>query len=301
MQIANAAIMYLQSKGRTNYTSVFYPLSDSGVQHREIAMLALQDANYDTYTTYYVDPTIDVTGHSKLTTKDNLLKIKERGFRTIIVLLENPDNEVPDIANAAAELDMINNNGEDDYYFWMWIGPFYGGLLYDDSENNNNNNSSENYNNVFNLLYGSVWVTAIEPYFYSNGTTMSNDPFYATFTNLDSDFVDRVNAVNPIQPGNPGYLYAPPDFFQNLNVIEMGAGFIYDAVISIGMGACSVATEAAAATATSENAMPPLANGSAFVDAIRSVDFMGKFSKQKRKRRKAFYISLGDGILAPST
>jgi hypothetical protein len=59
---------------------------------------------------------------------------------------------------------------------------------------------------------------------------------------LTPDFIDLVNQANPIQPGDMGYAYADENFFQD-NKPDFGAGFIYDTVMSIGIGACVAATQ----------------------------------------------------------
>jgi hypothetical protein len=49
--------------------------------------------------------------------------------------------------------------------------------------------------------------------------------------------INRLNAFNPINPGEVGYIYADDDWFQTAK-IEIRSAYMYDAVMSVGIGAC---------------------------------------------------------------
>lgn len=171
-----------------------------------------------------------------------LRKIKESGYRTVVVSMEFPEEALPLIADAAQALGM--NQGD---YLWVWDGMFEPSLAH--SKNSN----------ITKLLAGSALLMP-----YSNAfLDPENDPFAKAYHSQGKDAVDRLNADNPIAPGEPGYIFAEDDWFQSA-MLEWGAGtfslwhelpfsafylcygssayiivdFLFDAVMAVGIGAC---------------------------------------------------------------
>jgi len=112
------------------------------------------------------------------------------------------------------------------------------------------------------FLGGIQWLSPLEPFYFSvyNGET---NPFLSAWKNQTKEDLDRIRAANPMQPGEPGYQNAAGDFFQHCNP-EFGSGFLYDAVIATGIGACLALQETGANI-----------TGEAHVWGIRSVNFEG--------------------------
>lgn len=131
-----------------------------------------------------------------------LQKVKDSGYRTIVVAMEFPDDELQLIADAAEELEM--NKGE---YLWIWNEMFEPSLTH-----GNNTNMTK-------LLAGSALLMPYSESFLDPET----DPFARAWYSQGEDAVDRLNAANPIAPGEPGYIFAENDWFQTVQ-LEWGSG-----------------------------------------------------------------------------
>lgn len=200
------AVSYLQFIGRTDYISLFYTLSDTGTQINEVFTLNMDERGITSFSQSFED-----TFRSSRQILPTMRKLKERGYRTILTYMEYATVEFPIIADAAEELGM--NNGD---YLWMWHGFIDPAHLYSDNPN------------ITKLLQGSVWPGPAEQHF-----LFPEDPFLASWHSKDDEFVDLVNSMNPIQPGEPGYFVATDGYFQRAYP-EYGTGYIYDAVMSLG-------------------------------------------------------------------
>ena len=193
---SEALLSYLLFANRTNYISFVYPATDGGTQRRE-AFTYMLDQNEMRWVAepYQVDADYDFDSLYE-TMKAVLQKIKDRGYRTIVVSVDDPVyRQVGPLAVAAEELGMTNGD-----YFWIWLGTI------DIFENRPDHGMDK-------LLQGSVWVAAGENYFIDP----ANDPFYKTWLQQSTTgLVDRLNQANPIAIGEPGYVFAKPDFFSQV-------------------------------------------------------------------------------------
>ena len=249
VESSSVLIDYLLHKDRTDFISLFYSVSDLNTQRREILGLALDAAGmkWDARSYFYdiggePQPQRNPEFQQVRTTTAALRQVRERGYRTIVMFFEDPVWEFQALADAAEELGM---NGGD--YLWVWFGLFDPAFLFSDNAN------------VTKLLAGVPLLLPLEL-----GT------FRDVWQSQDSDFVDRVNAFSPIaDEGDVGYVYADGDYFQTTGP-EWGAGFMYDAVMSIGLGAC-LATQQQQPTNSSSAAV----TGAAHLAGIRSVNFVG--------------------------
>jgi hypothetical protein len=131
-----------------------------------------------------------------------LKKIKESGYRTVVVAMEFPDGEAQFIADAAEMLGM--NQGD---YLWVWNGMFEPSVAH--SENSN----------ITKLLAGSALLMPFSDAF----LRPESDSFAMAWCTQGKDAVDRLNAANPINPGEVGYVYAEDDWFQTVE-LEWGSG-----------------------------------------------------------------------------
>jgi len=205
---------YLLHRER-NYISLLYALTDTGSQRHETLSVSWDDAGIQWNAFPYFSPGLSEGDTDEVRNiRAQLEKVKSRGYRTIVVALENPFFEIPLIAEAANALEM--NNGD---YFWLWFDIFE--LSFLESEDAM----------IRSLLKGSAYVLPLE------SVQAYSGPFQESWSSQESDFVDSVNAANPIRSGEPGYVFAEADFFQTV-LPEYGAAFMYDAVMSIGIGAC---------------------------------------------------------------
>ena len=87
------------------------------------------------------------------------------------------------------------------------------------------------------LLRGMAAVRVLDGF-----TWNESDSFLSSWRSVDSSFVSRVNELNPVQVGQPGYFQAGDEYFQDPeNVPAPHSSFMYDAVMAVGMGACRAA------------------------------------------------------------
>jgi hypothetical protein len=212
---------------RTDYIEMVYTISDTNIQRREILASTLDAANI---THYNARPMWIQNGTQTTTTTQQLndmrspnrtlRAIRDGGYRTIIVFVEDTMRDVPPIAEAADALGM--NTGD---YLWIWFGSFDTKILYTD-------------NPIYNkLLYGSGLVMALDPFLLHRKKDIPHR-FTDAWKTVPPEFIQLVNEANPIPEGEVGYVYANETFFQDTHP-DFGAGFYYDAVMSIGIGACA--------------------------------------------------------------
>lgn len=84
-----------------------------------------------------------------------------------------------------------------------------------------------------------------------------DDKFLASLKTQDSGFVQRVNDMNPIQKGEPGYFYAEEDYLRDPSYpLGSMVSFLYDTMISVGMGACRAFNSGSPTSTTREGRCP---------------------------------------------
>jgi 7 transmembrane sweet-taste receptor of 3 GCPR/Receptor family ligand binding region len=217
----------LKVLNRTNYVAVVYASSDTGLQRRETMQWALEAANITTrsfaYATKYAPVRGTQNGESG-SIHDALRAVKRSGYRTIVVATENPTVEFYDIAEAAAEQDLTNGD-----YVWTWFGDLAPQFGYLDE------------NSILaKLLAGSAWMTPLD--IFSLVETLEdaiayNHPLVNAWFAQGSYYVERLHKMIPLVPGDRGYENITQAFFSTSP--RLFAGFMYDAVMSAGMGACN--------------------------------------------------------------
>jgi len=155
------------------------------------------------------------------TPRSAMSRIKDSGYRTIVVAMDHQSNSIQQIADAAEEFSL--NNG-DYFYVWMdWVS---------------NQTSWDSSTNVSKIMGGSAFIT---PHLlFEEGNALS--PFEVSWRQQGSELVQRLNEVNPLRRGEPGYIYADDHFFQEVGP-GLYSGFMFDAVVSVGLGACMAAKE----------------------------------------------------------
>ena len=258
---------YLQHIGRHNYIAILYSSTASEVQKVDILRSILEKDGFTQVRSFSYraqDPTEESLlqeGHDR-SVRDSLQNIKATGFRTIFVLPWQLDFDTPVIGRHAAELEL--DRGEH-----MWI--MTGGI------------AELSPRNVEAFLLKSLAGNAT--FLNSIAYTMAVDqyaPLYFPDSILqyqDQAFFQRVAALNPISN------YFGDDTLRDLLSGEyplarltaeqgswmLGTSFMYDAVMSIGLGACT------AASASEENGTA--FTGKMHLDGIRAVDFLGASGK----------------------
>ena len=256
---SDTLVEFLLYKGRSNYISIFYPSADStdsGGQRREALTLALDQHNMRWFAQPYI-PQKNISELEQHMT-DVLQNVRDRGYRTIVVALESTihshtkhTKQIVSLARAANKLGMLEGGN----YFWIWMGdiPQVWTDDFDDAQL------------IIQLLHGSAWVAAGEGYFLQPEV----EPFFQVWRQLPgTGFSARLNDVNPIPEGEPGYVRASDEIFAAVdpeqNNPEWGTGLLFDAITSIGIGACSASRD----TNTT-------ISGQEHLQAIRNVEFQG--------------------------
>ena len=247
LAMIDALLAFLRYTKRTNYIAILYSAAgDTSTQRQEslASRLKAEGMRYRPYAFEYEYSQGDEVNEA-LTLNTTLTNLKNDGYRTVVVMLDFPEWELQLIADAAEEVGGVN--GDD--YFWIYAGgidlsafsltPV--GLVLNDIS--------------ISFLAGSAMLSPLEGF---QAADPDNDPFAISWKSQNASFVDRVNAYVTIGNDEPGHYTAFPDYFQQL-LPEPGAGFMFDAVMSIGIGAC----------------VAKKYNTSSHLEGIRAVDFTG--------------------------
>ena len=142
---ARKLVDFLLHAGRTNYIGLIYSLTIVGTQRREVLTVHMNERGMEYVTSSFVDENDFGERYAgQQTALAAMKKLKERGFRTIVVAMEFALEELQPLADAAEELGM--NNGE---HFWVWFDNF---ALSDELLKNSN---------VTKLVAGSAWLVPL--------------------------------------------------------------------------------------------------------------------------------------------
>jgi hypothetical protein len=248
---------YLLLRDRTDFIATVYAFSDTGTQLSETISLFFSEYMISHEMVSYSLPIEDSLRFDTRTARNALEKVKNLGFRTIILVLESALGEFPLIADAAEELEL--NNGD---YLWIMFGD-------EESEIFRTNNT-----NINKLLNGAAFLSPLIP---------EATPITRAWIEQNGTMADKLNAFNPIEPGETGYFFAEPNFFETYFPFY-GDVVMFDAVMATAMGACLADRDDVNNT------------GLAHVRGIRSVDFQGASGPVKFERGSA-----GQGVRESST
>ena len=221
---------------RTNYFSYLYAFDDEGIQTEEALGLTFERLGITNWIS-------ESYLKEQRTIMSRMERIKLQGYRTVLLAPDDMLSEIPLMAEAAEALGM--NNGEWLFVFLREFDP----SLY-----------SAQDPLVIKFLSGSMAFLPSEGHLARSPV----DSFYRLWTEADQEFIDIVNSMNPLSEGDVGYQFAGPDFFRTF-APETGAGFLYDGVISIGIGACIAQARSNSSTVS----------GAAHVIGIRQSAFRG--------------------------
>jgi 7 transmembrane sweet-taste receptor of 3 GCPR/Receptor family ligand binding region len=216
----------LKILNRTNYVAVLYASSDTGLQRRETMQWALETANITVCSFAYATDYAPVRGTQNTVSgsiRDAIRAVNQSGYRTIVVATENTAVELYEIADAAAEHGLTNGG-----YVWTWFGditPQFGAL--------------DGNSNLTKLLAGSAWMTPLDIFSFTSkaaGAKAVVAPLVDAWFAQGTGEVERLKQMIPMRPGAVGYRNLTEDYFSQPP--DLFSGFMYDAVMSAGMGAC---------------------------------------------------------------
>jgi hypothetical protein len=216
-EVGEVATSFLFHQGRTNYIGILQAASDTALQLTEgiFASATKRGAEVDVVT--YKLP---VFLGSRRDIEGSMQRLKDTGFRTFVLIVETIEDELPLLADAADKFGL--NNGD---YVWLIMGDIEIGFFSSADASNNTN--------VIKLLKGTSHVKPLDRFTWDP----TEDRFLKSWRSQNAAFAQKVKDKNPIQPESPGFFTADDDYFQTVDP-EPGAGFLYDAIMSIGMGLC---------------------------------------------------------------
>jgi hypothetical protein len=152
-----------------------------------------------------------------------LAKVKNRGFRTIILLNDRPAS-IEKIATIADEMNMIGPG-----YFWLLMGAAFRPSLIQNMKYRVDSPMDK-------LLRGAALFTNYDRSTYK--IDPSNDPFLTAWKTHNVLSIDTLNRLQPFDKKTSKPVYtASPTYFQDELPAEY-ASLIYDAVILAGISVC---------------------------------------------------------------
>ena len=236
---------------RTDYIVILYPLTDIGIQLREFIAVSFTRKNVTWISVGYPSISWGSESAAQGSMEEAARQIKESGYRTVLFVFESDQlDDLQSLGVAAEKYDI--NNGD---YFWLMYG-FGKPVNLDDFYQLNGTTTK--------LLRGAAAVQAVENFV----VNPDSDPFLKSWRSQGKDLVDEVNFVYPVKNvTDPGYYFGLPDYF-NTTDPEIGAGFLFDAVMSIGFGACIARNESEPVTSSLDH-----------LNGIRESDFQGSTGK----------------------
>jgi len=246
--VSSAEILrdFLIKKSRTDYVAFVYGLTELGTQINEALSAVFDDEpnllNHNRGFAYNSDFFSPATSESR-EIKTVLRAVQKSGYRTIILNMEVPREDLEMIAQAAVELSMVGD------YVYIIFGNFDPSLA----------NSKNHF--VQEFLVGVQWLQPLDRFWFDGW--FGPDRFLRAWKNQTAEDVQRLRAANPIQFGKPGYFEVEDGIFKNYTP-EYASGFMYDAVIATGIGLCTAWREYGSN-----------ASIDAQVQGIRSADFTG--------------------------
>jgi hypothetical protein len=220
-------IQFLITKGRREYVSVLYELGGkvSNALHEGISRV-LQSQQINTNSQGFIasgEFGLEGLDAAESSVTAALRRFKDAGnYRTIVVLLEGHyvDQTIEELARSAEIYDM--SNGE---HFWVFVGPDLLALA--------ENTVVKNNTAIHKLLQGAAVINYVDGFAVDKET----DPFLKSWRGQDETMVDLLKRLNPIAPDEGGFFDPGWDYFQT-NDPTYGSSFLYDAVMSVGLGAC---------------------------------------------------------------
>ncbi|KAL7552918.1 hypothetical protein ACHAWF_016171 [Thalassiosira exigua] len=158
-------------------------------------------------------------GTKSNTPYDAMKRIKESGFKTVILALPR----LHQWEHVAREAERWGVN-TDEYVWFVWE-------VASDMQKIASTRTQPG-SDLDKILRGMGSVRVLDGYDWQQG-----NKFLTRWKGKDNAFVEKLNYINPIEPGKPGYFKAESDYFKKYKPMQYSS-FMYDTVIALGMGAC---------------------------------------------------------------
>jgi Receptor family ligand binding region len=244
--MAYAIVDYIvRVHNRTNYIAILYPQqTEDNVQQHQLMARYIQECNITNTLSLSFEAMSNGEQEFISSLEDACREIKLSGYRTIITIFSNPKDELPFLTQSAKNHGLLDGD-----YFWILTGEATQFSAFQ-------NFSYIEYQNMTNLLTGAAFITALDnPIGKSNNTNNHDDSFHVAWQSQGDDTVTRINQLYPIQVStNPGYYKGQSNYFQELYPVD-GTGYLYDAVMTVGLGACRMTTTATTTAKTTTTTM----------------------------------------------
>lgn len=269
---------YLWHTGRTNFIAVLYSSEDSVLQRIEVLRAVLRSKlGADQVEIFsYISASKPLLMTPDRTIGEAMKMIKKTGFRTIILVTATPGEDNPSMSQAAAELQM--DQGDRFYVISGGIEPssLNKDALLKDAQIAVSNGG---------WLRGAAFTYQIEPW------EVREDTFKSSFLGQNASFVQKLREYNPV----PNYFdslwpalakeeynvrvsnesFPPDNIFEILTHAAQGSTYMYDAVMSIGLGACVASSDQSTRF-----------SGASHLEGIRSSEFLGASGEVKFGQRE---------------
>ncbi|KAL7578112.1 hypothetical protein ACA910_012561 [Epithemia clementina (nom. ined.)] len=228
LEKSTVLVSFLLHLGRKDFVALLYPLSDKGMQRRSALGVMFDTNNVRWMASEFFDTA--TYAKSNITTKkehfeeywssrsirEAVKRVKDGGFRTIVISLDhNYESTFLQVAAAINEFGM--NDGK---HFFIFYEPIPASPVLWNNEN------------ALKMIYGSACVLPLT----EDLLQEPKNPF-SDWSRLDEPrFAVKLLSLNPMDPTSDAYFAVRA----NLSNISTGYGpaFMYDAVMSIGIGAC---------------------------------------------------------------
>lgn len=201
----------LSAIGRTNYVTLLSSVSDTAVEIATVIETVLINLGSTHLVHLNFGPNSDFV--------DLVERVKQTGFRTIVIVATDHDTIVA-IADAAVKHGLLNG----DYYILLCpisVGDFVA--------------LGNIYPNVTKLLDGAASVTFPDGFMFDKADT------FLTAWKLWTprpDTISLLTQMHPLPEGSPGHPNITEVYGLSDGPPSPGSGFMYDAVIAAGIGAC---------------------------------------------------------------
>lgn len=271
---------FLEHTSRDDFIVILHALDDYILQRVEILRVILSTmgvANVKSFS--YLSPATPIAGALNRDIPAAMNGVHSTGYRTIIFMTAHPDVDSVHVGKTASELGM----DQGDHFWILAAGRWIDSLSLLNVVQSQDSQEDDATTVWWKFLQGAAYLDHVDRF-----QAVPNDPFNKSFHFQNASFVEELRSINPI----PNYTFhewvhnfsdmpfPTDDIFQNLYTPFEGCSYMYDAVVSIGLGACIASAERGQlgynVSAVTDNETTAIAlSGDDLLAGIQSVEFTG--------------------------
>ena len=257
---------FLTYTNRTNYIAVLHSNEDAVLQRIEVLRKVLLHRNIDQVKTFGYQGIGKLQEGEDSGIVDAVRQIAKTGYRTILLIITNPDLDAPEIGRAVHDFKLDRGD-----HFWIMVG----GL------DPSSSLKAELLSEIRYLPEGQHLQGMAYLYIFDTHHIYQNSTFQTAIRQQNMTFMEKVVNMTPV----PSYYSGSsceqdtrqcellgltlPSLFQ-LAILSERLEFAYDAIMAIGIGACNALTDSGGMD-TNATAI----TGEQHLDGIQSADFNG--------------------------